>query len=554
MRWSRATAIRSQPPLSGLEFASFDKRNLECAAESFVEWEYAKNAWSRSTADPTEEHAWRKLLQISWFIGNPRFPKLSKNGFEESVVSPPAINKSPDVLIIGAGAGGLSAAVSARETGAEVLVLDERRVAGGQFYKQVSSPNSAPLDSQQRAGAKLVASAKNSGARIITGAEVWGCFDGPTIHAISDQGAITVRPRSMIVATGAFDRPIMVPGWTLPGVMTTGAAQTVWRSYRVLPGKRIAVAGNGPLNFQVAKELMQGGAKVEMIAEAAMSPYLQLWSAAQMLRWDPRLTIAGLATLTWLASKGVRPLFGTRLTKIESAEARLTVSTVSGTGITRTAEVDALCMNYGFLPQNEILRLLGAKMNYDKAGGQLVPIRSDTMETTVPGVYAVGDCCGLGGAPLAEAEGLAAGAAAARSALSLTETTAISIAAHRTLNRHRRFQSSLWKMFHAEPQRLEDMPAETLVCRCEEVTASVVREAAVECGAGVGPVKRVTRVGMGRCQGRYCGTAIAQYLSRQNGQPLTDRSFFTPRPPVKPVSIGEMPAFLNPEALVKNDE
>ncbi|MGB3407599.1 MAG: 2Fe-2S iron-sulfur cluster-binding protein, partial [Jannaschia sp.] len=174
------------------------------------------------------------------------------------VPTPPAPARilSPDIAIIGAGAGGLSAAIAARAAGASVVVLDERKVGGGQYYKQ--SARHPALDAQQAEGAELLDRARASGAEILGSVEIWGAFDGPLFLADIAGAALIVRPRTAIVATGAYERPRMVPGWTLPGVMTTGAAQTLWRSYRTLPGKRVAVCGSGPLNAQVALELAQG--------------------------------------------------------------------------------------------------------------------------------------------------------------------------------------------------------------------------------------------------------------------------------------------------------
>ena len=181
-----------------------------------------------------------------------------------------------DVVIVGGGAGGLSAAIAAARCGADVLVLDERSVAGGQYFKQTAPGLAAPpLDAQQRRGAALVEEALRSGVQILPGAMVWSVFAGFVVHAEVNGGSLRVEARAMVVATGAYERPLQVPGWDLPGVMTTGAAQTLWRSYRTLPGRRIAIAGSGPLNLQVALELRRGGAEIRLLAESAPPPWLR---------------------------------------------------------------------------------------------------------------------------------------------------------------------------------------------------------------------------------------------------------------------------------------
>jgi thioredoxin reductase len=440
---------------------------------------------------------------------------------------------TPDVLVIGGGAGGLSAAIAARRAGASVVVLDERRVAGGQYYKQ--SAEGAPLDAQQDEGAALVAQAHASGAEILGAVEIWGAFDGPLFLAEHDGAALIARPRTAIIATGAYERPRMVPGWTLPGVMTTGAAQTLWRSYRTLPGRRVAVCGSGPLNMQVALELATGGAEVAMVAEAAKSPLSHLWSGLQLSLADPALAMKGVAMLRGLRRRGVPIRNNTVLTGVVQTDHGLEATFEVGNGQRTTVEVDALCMNDGFEPQNEILRLLGAEMRYDPAFGHLRCRRSDTCETTVPGIFAVGDCAGLGGAPAARAEGRIAGRAAAAQ-VGYGDAYDL-FADQRDLRRHRRFQKWLWRLHSVAPRSLADTPSDTILCRCEEITLGQVVDGIQTAPGHVGTLKRATRVGMGRCQGRYCGPVAARLVADATGKPLDDLSYFAPRVPIKPVSI-----------------
>ncbi|MCU0854969.1 MAG: 2Fe-2S iron-sulfur cluster-binding protein [Rhodobacteraceae bacterium] len=224
---------------------------------------------------------------------------------------------APDVLILGGGAGGLSAAIAARGAGASVVVLDERKVGGGQYYKQAA--DASVLDGQQAEGAALVAAARASGAEIVQGAEVWGAFDGPMVLADVGGAALIARPKTLIVATGAYERPVMVPGWTLPGVMTTGAAQTLWRSYRTLPGRRVAVCGSGPLNLQVALELAEGGAEIALVAERAAAPITRPLEALALALSGPKLTWNGMRMLRGLKARRVPVRNRTELVRVEKA-------------------------------------------------------------------------------------------------------------------------------------------------------------------------------------------------------------------------------------------
>jgi NADPH-dependent 2,4-dienoyl-CoA reductase/sulfur reductase-like enzyme len=441
---------------------------------------------------------------------------------------PPARHIAPDVLVIGGGAGGLNAAIAAAGAGASVVLLDERKVPGGQYFKQAAG-EAAPLDTQQAEGADLVARARASGAEILGEVEVWGAFDGPLILAEHRGGALVARPGRLIVATGAYERPRIVPGWTLPGVMTTGAAQTLWRSYRSLPGRRVAVCGSGPLNLQVALELAEGGAEVALVAEAAPAPWERPGAALALAAAGPALAAKGMGLLSGLRRRGIPVRHRTRLLRVDRDGEALRATFRDGAGQDRAVAVDALCMNEGFEPQNEILRLLGAEMTLDARFGQLRCARDSAMQTSVPAVYAVGDCAGLGGAPAATAEGRIAGLAAAGAP--------VPERLRAELEGHRRFQSRLWSLYRPGPPSLQDLPDDTIVCRCEEVTFGQIRAGLADRPAHAGTLKRATRLGMGRCQGRYCAAVAARLVAEANGAPLTDRSLFAPRVPVKPVAI-----------------
>ena len=462
------------------------------------------------------------------------FPVLEKAPI--APVAPAACKLEPDVAIIGGGAGGLSAAIAARASGASVVVLDERKVGGGQYYKQAAGHS--PLDDQQHEGAELLFLAKESGAKIIGSVEIWGAFDGPLFLAECNGAAYIIRPKTAIIATGAYERPVMVPGWTLPGVMTTGAAQTLWRSYRTLPGKRVAVCGSGPLNAQLALELAKGHAEVTILAESAPPHWCAPITALKAAMADPGLVAKGLYMLCDLKRRGVALHYRTKLQSVERRGDQLCARFRSEAGRITETDIDVLCMNAGFEPQNEILRLLGADMSFDASAGHLRCQRTHDMETSVPNIFAVGDCTGLGGAPAASIEGTIAGVAAAarvgfRGAIDLSVES-------RQVARHRRFQANLWKLFDTSPRRIDSASSDVTICRCEEINLSEVLGGLQTNPSHVGTLKRATRVGMGRCQGRYCGPVVARLVAKATGKPLEDASYFAPRVPIKPVSIASI--------------
>ncbi len=232
--------------------------------------------------------------------------------------------EAPEVLVVGAGPGGLSAAIAARRAGAEVLVLDERKQPGGQYFKQLAVDAGPAADRQHEEGRRLIDEALGLGVRIRSDALVWGAFEPLELAATIDGGTLRFQPQRLIVATGAYERGVPFPGWTLPGVMTTGAAQTLWRTSRRLPGRRVLVAGNGPLNLQVAVELTNGGAEVVAVVEAAAAPGLRHAGAvAKMALSAPHLFADGVRYRASLRAHGVPVIHGAVIHRVEEQDGSL---------------------------------------------------------------------------------------------------------------------------------------------------------------------------------------------------------------------------------------
>ena len=450
----------------------------------------------------------------------------------------------PEVLVIGAGPGGLSAAIAARRSGADVVLLDERSHPGGQYYKQVAVAGVARPDAQHRAGAALVAEARCLGVDIRPDTLVWGAFEPREFVASGGGGTVRFEPQVAIVATGAYERGWPVPGWTLPGVMTTGAAQTLWRTARRLPGRRVLVAGNGPLNSQLAAELLGGGAEVVAVAEASRRPAPRNWrTLLAMAKAAPRLLADGLRYHAARRRGGAAMLHGMVVTRVDPNPAgglAVTLSPADGTEIVERFEVDVLCLGYGFEPSNEVLRALGCAHDYDPVRRHLVTRRDADGRTDMPGVFALGDCTGLGGAKAALAEGTLAGLAAAEDLGRKAGAPGSLRDVRAELDRHRAFQRALWSLYAAPPFNPALTTPETLICRCEEVSFAAIEEALSEGMTGIGAVKRRTRVGMGRCQGRYCAPVLDQLLADRFGRTRDAFSGFAPRVPVKPVAIEDL--------------
>ena len=460
---------------------------------------------------------------------------------------------SPSVLVVGGGPAGLSAAATIAEAGVDVVLLDERSKLGGQFYKQPGPDrdiDEARLDGQYRAGRALAARVKDAGVLVVNGVTVWGAFRPDLLVARSDGCSWVLRPERLVLATGANERAVPLPGWTLPGVMTTGAAQTLLRSSQVAPGRRVVLSGNGPLNMQVAAELVRAGVEVTALVEQAdLGWWTNLRAGAGMLLSAPELVRKGFCYRTTLTRSRAPVIDRSSVVevlgdgKVEAAVvARLDASGNRIAGTEREMATDAVCLGYGFVPANEISRALGCDHHVDRRSGSLVTIRTATGRTSVDSVWVVGDAGGVKGAYVAGALGSLAGADVLADLGMVAEGSghAFLRQTHNLLRRHLRFQGHLEDLYRACPLIIQLATDTTLVCRCESVSLQELRGSLADGYLTAGAVKRLTRAGMGKCQGRYCGPSVLALAAESSGIPPDEFSGFAPQAPIRPVAISEV--------------
>jgi NADPH-dependent 2,4-dienoyl-CoA reductase/sulfur reductase-like enzyme len=452
-----------------------------------------------------------------------------------------------DVAVIGGGPAGMAAAVAAAEAGARVTLIDENAQLGGQYWRQPPGEFGAPTAGADAAqGRALIGRVHALGVEVRAGTSVWGLFDGRTLALVRDEAIDRLEAAAIVFATGAHDRPVPFPGWTLPGVMTAGGAQNLMKGYGVLPGHRVLVAGTGPLLLVVAHYLLAGGAAVVAVAEAA--------SMRGAWRWGPRLLPhpaflrQGLGYLAELRRAGV-PLLRGHVIRRALGEAEVTGAVVSACddtwtprpGAERRFDVDAVVVGYGFVP-SDLARLAGCEYRWAPDVGGWVPVVGPAQSTNVPGVFVAGEAAGIAGAVVALEEGRLAGLASARHVGRLDDARFGALAApvERRLRRLARFRCVMDEVYRPGPGLVSLAEPDTIVCRCEEVSAARV-QAAIEDGARVvNEVKTETRAGMGRCQGRLCAVSVAAMIARATGGTPAAAGTFTTRVPVKPVSFAAL--------------
>lgn len=458
-----------------------------------------------------------------------------------------------DVVVVGAGAAGVSAALVAAGAGARVVLLDNGPAPGGQYHRP---PTGSPEWSRRVAA--LGIHQATGRVTLCHGVFAYAAErhdEGIAVHVRGDDrhpdATETVAARTAVIATGAHDRHLPFPGWTLPGVMAGGAAQALVKGGGVLPGQRIVVAGTGPFLLAVAHTILSSGGSLAAVVEANRPVSARLVRAGSATGPDKAAELARFVRS--LARHRVPYLHRHRVLAAhgDPGVASVTIAPVDSdwhaTGPERVIACDTLAVGYGFSAHLDLLGQLGAQLTTSADGGLAVDV-DDDQRTSIPDVYAAGEVTGIGGVDLAGYEGLVAGVSAARS-LGLTPRLSPGSEVHvrQRIDALRRFADALARTFPIRDGWKDELTDATIVCRCEEVPAARVREAIDALGAtDARTVKLLTRAGMGWCQGRICGTAVERMCPAAGAPGGMERTVAAAaaarRPLAVPVPLGAIAA------------
>lgn len=460
------------------------------------------------------------------------------------------MNDALDVLVIGGGPAGMAAATAAARAGARTRLIDEAMLPGGQVYRAPlpgMSLRDGGSDPDLAAGNRLRAALHDSGAAISLDHGVWSVAPGFHIDALGPDGLRRWSAPNLVVAAGTTERVVPFPGWTTPGVFGLAAATIMLKAQKILPGRRVAVAGVGPLVYAVATKLLASGGEVAAVVDlAGMGDWL---ARLPTLAARPDLLARGAAWMVELRRRGV-PVFH-----------RATIAAVSGQPRCRAIEIrpvdsarrpiagaatthiacDALVVGHGLVPQTEIGRMLGAEHHYDRVRGGWIPRRDADFATSVPGLFVAGDGGGISGAAAAELQGEIAGLAAARRAGVLGERdhARLSEAVRPWLARAERFGGAMAEMMALHDGQLDGVAPDTIVCRCEDITRAEIEAAVTDGASDANQMKAWTRCGMGPCQGRTCGDIAQAIVAHRVGGRDAARPF-TARPPLRPLPTARL--------------
>lgn len=449
-----------------------------------------------------------------------------------------------EVAIIGAGPAGLAAAGLLDELGCEAAVLDEQPAPGGQIYRGVGE--AAPeqlrvLGDDYATGKGLLGALDLPGTRYIPGATVWEVSRTGEISYSVGGVARRFSAGQVILCTGATERPMPFPGWTLPGVMTAGAGQILLKTSGLLPPAPAVLAGSGPLLFLVAAQYIAAGHRIAAIAETtpAGNRGTALRSLPRALA-SPALLAKGLGMLARLRRAGIPHYRGATGLRAEGS-GRVEALSFDAGGKAVRIDCSALLVHTGVVPNVQITRSLDLPHDWHDLQQCWHPRIDRFGRTEAEAILVAGDGAGIAGAEAAVHRGrlaaLAVAAAAGRIARNDLERRAKPD--HAALSRHLRARPFLDALYSPAPEFL-DPPDGTVVCRCEEVTAGALRSF-VDIGClGPNQAKAFGRAGMGPCQGRYCGLTVSSVIAARRGVSPVETGYYRIRPPVKPVTLGEL--------------
>lgn len=450
-----------------------------------------------------------------------------------------------DLIVLGAGPAGVSAALLAAKKGLSVALFDDNPAAGGQVYRAAIMPDAKMDGAESRAGETLRDALSRSNVRLFLGHVVWAVTGDYRVDALGPEGAVACTTTILLVATGTTERVVPFEGWTLPGVIGLAAATILLKSQRALPGKTTLVAGCGPLLVAVAGNTLKAGGEVKAIVDIASRNEWLGTAAAVLAR--PAIFKQSLSYgLPILRAR--TPLFSRHtLVKVspqgDQLLCELAPCDASGrpvAGIRQEILVDCVAVGHGLTPSTDITRLLHAKHHYVREAGGWIAQTDANGQTSRERLFVAGDGAGVRGAAAAIEQGKRVGLAC----VSLLRDNALPEQEAANLSRAwqhaARFGRSMAAMMALREGHVESIPPDAVVCRCEDVTRADIEQACLAGARDVNQLKAWTRCGMGPCQGRTCGDIAAELLANKLSVARESVGIFSPRTPLRPLTISDM--------------
>jgi NADPH-dependent 2,4-dienoyl-CoA reductase/sulfur reductase-like enzyme len=461
-----------------------------------------------------------------------------------------AVTARAQPLIVGAGPAGIRAALALVAAGLRPTVVDEAPACGGQIYRQPLVPDGRSAAARYGSEAAKAVRLHRAFAALIPqidylpGALLWNLRDG-VADVACDGANRRIAYDGLILATGATDRVLPVPGWTLPGVFTLGGAQVALKAQGCAIGQRVIFAGSGPLLYLVAWQYRKAGVDVAAVLDAA--PLAARRHLLQAFRFAPGIVLRGLRYAAELKLCGVQLRSGVTDLRIEGENRVSGVAWREGRSM-RRLNCDGVGYGLGLRPETQVADLAGCAMRFSVRDRAWLPAKDAAGRSSVAGVYLAGDGSGIAGADAAERAGERAALALAHDrGLPVDHPRADLLA--RELAAIERSREALEAVFPFPHHWAKQIADDTLLCRCEEVDAGALRQAVRDYDLSeLNRLKAISRIGMGRCQGRICAAAAAECLAQATGRPIETVGRLRAQPPIKPIPLTLAASADTPEA------
>lgn len=461
--------------------------------------------------------------------------------------------KTGPIVIVGAGPAGMSAAITLVKCGLHPIVVDENPRCGGQYFRQA-----APQFSATRATSEAAVPGRSPSLceefesisdqiRWLNECVAWGVFPSRNLAVHYKSASQLLNFDHLILANGAYEYVPPFPGWTLPGVMTPGGAQALWKSQRIRAGRRVLLAGTGPFLLVVALQLHAAGVHVAGIVETARRRDLIL--QLPRLCSDPATLLQGMSMVRRVRRSGIPIVWGSVVVRAcgDGELSRVIVARCDKEGYPRSGterefQVDTLGVGYGFVPRIELAQLAGCALEYSAPMGGWYPRVSAEGESSVPTVWIAGDGGGIAGAKAAEWMGelVALSIAQRRQSIPAGEDTGRRTALLARLRKWNRFRGVLERAYPIRPGLTSLAKEDTLVCRCEDLSLAKVLEGFEHSGGNARSLKVATRLSMGPCQGKMCWPALTRWLAENKHVDPHQLGPTNPRPPIVPICLGDL--------------
>ncbi|RUP35669.1 MAG: NAD(P)/FAD-dependent oxidoreductase [Curvibacter sp.] len=470
------------------------------------------------------------------------------------------LNPNVPPVIVGAGPAGIRAAQTLVAQGLRPILIDEAARGGGQIYRQPPPGFSRPPEALYGFEAARARAVHDTWLTLLPQLDyrpdhlVWNAGPGwlDVLHGDQTQ---RLAWSQVIVATGATDRVLPLPGWTLPGVYTLGGAQVALKYQGCSIGRRVLLTGTGPLLYLVAYQIAKAGRAhgVQVAGVLDTAGWGGKIAALPALLTQPATLGKGQYFLAWLRAHGVPVHWGVQPLRVLGQERVEGLLWRDRQGREHRTEADGLALGYALRSETQLADLLDCRFEFDALNRAHLPVRDPAGRSSVPGVYLAGDGAGIQGADAAEWAG-------ERAALALLEDRQ----GHRPgprgqllearLARIGRFRQGLEQAFPFPVRWAAQAPDELVVCRCENITAGELRQQVKDSGAPeLNRLKALSRVGMGRCQGRMCGVAAAEILAHASGLPIDQVGRLRAQAPIKPLPLMAQAAQADPANAAETD-